>query len=137
MVKRKIDLWQKIRKAPGNFADKAKFAVVGFRYLFGNPKYITCFALASIVFLYILAQLQEGGSSWRLLWSGLALDRKIGVLGTTIALMGSCFTSLGGILLVFLALMQGLAVAGIVLPYAIAKKIMPSIMPVLVVSPQF
>ena len=114
MGKRKINLWQKIRKAPGNFADKAKFAVVGFRYLFGNPKYVACFILASILFLYILAQLQEGGSSWRLLWSGLAFDRKIGVLGTTIALMGSCFTNLGGILLVFLALMQGLAVTGIV-----------------------
>ena len=114
MVKRKISFGKRIAKWFGGLADKAKFALVGFRYLFERPKYIACFIIAALIFLYILAQLQEGGVSWSLLWSGLPFAKKIGVFGTSLALMGECFTSLHGLVLVLLALMQGLAVAGIV-----------------------
>lgn len=114
MVKRKIGFKKRVAKWFGDLVDKAKFALVGYRYLLERSKYIVCFLLSAVLFLYILAQLQEGGVSWSLLWSGLPFAKKIGVFGTSLALMGDCFTSLHGLVLVLLALMQGLAVAGIV-----------------------
>ena len=114
MVKRKISFWKRIAKWFSGLGDKAKFALVGFRYLLERPKYIICFIVMTFLFLYVLAQLQEGGVSRSLLWSGLPFAKKIGVFGTSLALMGDCFTSLHGLVLVLLALMQILAVAGIV-----------------------
>ena len=120
MVKRKISFWQKIGKWFSGLGDKAKFALVGFRYLLSSPAYVACFFLVALLFLYILAQLQEGGVSWGLLWSGLPFERKLGVFGTSLALIGNCFTSLHGLVLILLSLMQGLAVSGIV--YAVKNR---------------
>jgi hypothetical protein len=61
-----------------------------------------------------LSQLQNGGSNWNLLWSGLDFGQKMQVFGNSLASMLGNFTSFTGMLIVILALMQSLCVAGIV-----------------------
>lgn len=114
MGKRKIGFGRKYKKFWTNLADKASFALVGFQYLLKKPKYLACFGVFTLVLLYILAQLQDSGVNWGLLWSGLPFGKKMIALGSTFASIGKCFTSLSGLLLVLLALMQSLCVLGII-----------------------
>ena len=115
MGKRKVDsFWHKVKKACETFADRSKFAVVGYKYLLSRPRYIIALVISFLIFLYILSQLQNGGSNWSLLWSGLDFGRKMEVFGLSLASMLENFTSFLGVLIVILALMQALCVAGIV-----------------------
>ena len=120
MGKRKITFTQRLRKAAGSFADKSKFALLGYRSLLSSWTYALLSLLFALLFLYILAQLQEGGYSWGLLWSGLPAARKIGIFWDSWLLIGNCFTSLGGLSLVLLAIMQALALSGII--YALRHR---------------
>ena len=118
MGKRKINKKTSLKKKLSNlfetFVDRTKFAVVGYKYLLSRPRYIIALAISFLIFLYILSQLQNGGSNWQLLWSGLDFGRKMEVFGLSLLSMLENFTSFLGVLIVFLALMQSLCVAGIV-----------------------
>lgn len=118
MGKRKINKKTSLKKKLSNlfetFVDRTKFAVVGYKYLLSRPRYIIALVISFLIFLYILSQLQNGGSNWQLLWSGLDFGRKMEVFGLSLLSMLENFTSFLGVLIVFLALMQSLCVAGIV-----------------------
>ena len=115
MGKRKVNKFQrKLKNLFETFVDRCKFAVVGYKYLLSRPRYVIALIISFLVFLYILSQLQNGGSNWNLLWSGLDFGQKMQVFGNSLASMLSNFTSFTGILIVILALMQSLCVAGIV-----------------------
>ncbi len=115
MGKRKVNKFQrKLKNLFETFVDRCKFAVVGYKYLLSRPRYVIALIISFLVFLYILSQLQNGGSNWNLLWSGLDFGQKMQVFGNSLASMLGNFTSFTGILIVILALMQSLCVAGIV-----------------------
>ena len=115
MGKRKVNkFWRKVRNWGETLADRAKFAVVGYKYLLAKPKYIATLVVGFLIFLYILSQLQNGGANWNLLWSRLAFDRKTEVFGMSLLSMLENFTSFAGVLIVILALMQALCVVGII-----------------------
>jgi len=115
MGKRKVNKFQrKLKNLFETFVDRCKFAVVGYKYLLSRPRYVIALIISFLVFLYILSQLQNGGSNWNLLWSGLDFSQKMQVFGNSLASMLGNFTSFTGILIVILALMQSLCVAGIV-----------------------
>ena len=115
MGKRKVNKFQrKLKNLFETFVDRCKFAVVGYKYLLSRPRYVIALIISFSVFLYILSQLQNGGSNWNLLWSGLDFGQKMQVFGNSLASMLGNFTSFMGILIVILALMQSLCVAGIV-----------------------
>ena len=115
MGKRKVNKFQrKLKNLFETFVDRCKFAVVGYKYLLSRPRYVIALIISFLVFLYILSQLQNGGSNWNLLWSGLDFGQKMQVFGNSLASMLGNFTSFTGMLIVILALMQSLCVAGIV-----------------------
>ena len=116
MGKRKVkkSFKRKVKDACESFVDRTKFALVGYKYLLQKPRYITALIISFLIFLYILTQLQDGGSNWQLLWSGLDFGRKMQVFGMSLFAMLQNFTSLMGVVIVILALMQSLCVAGIV-----------------------
>ena len=115
MGKRKVNKFQhKLKNLFETFVDRCKFAVVGFKYLLTRRRYVIALVISFLVFLYILSQLQNNGANWQLLWSGLDFGSKMQVLGRSFRSMLDNFTSLQGILIVLLALMQALCVAGIV-----------------------
>ena len=113
-IKKKTSLKKKLSNLFETFVDRTKFAVVGYKYLLSRPRYIIALVISFLVFLYILSQLQNGGSNWQLLWSGLDFGRKMEVFGLSLLSMLENFTSFLGVLIIFLALMQSLCVAGIV-----------------------
>ncbi|MBR0134204.1 hypothetical protein IJM16_02980 [Candidatus Saccharibacteria bacterium] len=115
MGKRKVNKFQhKLKNLFETFVDRCKFAVVGFKYLLTRRRYVIALVISILVFLYILSQLQNNGANWQLLWSGLDFGSKMQVLGRSFRSMLDNFTSFQGILIVLLALMQALCVAGIV-----------------------
>ncbi len=115
MGKRKVNKFQhKLKNLFETFVDRCKFAVVGFKYLLTRRRYVIALVISFLVFLYILSQLQNNGANWQLLWSGLDFGSKMQVLGRSFRSMLDNFTSFQGILIVLLALMQALCVAGIV-----------------------
>jgi hypothetical protein len=115
MGKRKINkLQRKLKNLFETFIDRCKFAVVGYKYLLSRPRYIVALVISFLIFLYILSQLQNNGANWQLLWSGLDFGRKMEVFGRSLFSMLKNFTSFSGIIIILLALMQSLCVAGIV-----------------------
>ena len=115
MGKRKVNKFQrKLKNLCETFVDRCKFAVVGYKYLLTRRRYIIAMTISFLIFLYILSQLQNGGTNWNLLWSGLDFGRKMEIFGRSLLSMFENFTSFMGILIVILALMQSLCVAGIV-----------------------
>ena len=114
VAKKKPSFKRKLKNLGETFVDRTKFAVVGYKYLLSRPRYIVALVISFLIFLYVLSQLQDGGTNWQLLWSGLDFGDKMQVFGRSLASMLANFTSFTGILIVFLALMQSLCVAGIV-----------------------
>jgi uncharacterized membrane protein HdeD (DUF308 family) len=115
MGKRKVNKFQrKLKNLFETFVDRCKFAVIGYKYLLSRPRYIIAMVISFLIFLYILSQLQNSGANWQLLWSGLDFGTKMQIFGKTLFSMLENFTSLLGVLIVILALMQSLCVAGIV-----------------------
>ena len=115
MGKRKVNKFQrKLKNLFETFVDRCKFAVVGYKYLLSRRRYIVALVISFLVFLYILSQLQNSGANWQLLWSGLDFGYKMQVFGRSLLSMLENFTSFMGIIIIILALMQSLCVAGIV-----------------------
>lgn len=110
MGKRKISLRHKLRNFFEMIADRSKFALVGTGQLLKRPKYLISFIVSLIIFLYILSFFRDGSGNWQLLTSGLELGRKFEVLGRVFIGVFENFTSLGGIILVFLAILQALII---------------------------
>ena len=102
MGKRKIklkDLWE-------TFIDRCKFAMVGTFELLKRPKYLAVFIVSLIVFLFVLSFFKDGDSNWVLLTSGLDFGRKMQVLGRVFVGIFENFTSLYGIIITLMAILQ-------------------------------
>ncbi len=96
-----------IRKIAETVADRTKFALLSLAELVKKPRYLVVGIVAFLVFLYLLAFFRDGGSNWQLVWSGLPLGDKLNVLGRVWLDVFVCHKSLYGVLIIFMALLQG------------------------------
>ncbi len=110
MPKTKNQPKKSLRACARLFADKASLAVVASRDLLKTAKNFAIFAIWSLVFLYILTFFRDGSGNWSLVFSGLPFGEKLGVLGRVFPAILENFTSFSGVLIVFLALLQGLCI---------------------------
>ena len=103
-----------IRKIIETISDRSKFALVSTGYILKKPKYLAVFLLSFLVFLYFLTFFRDGSSNWQLIWSGLAIDRKLEILGRVFPAILENLASFYGITIIFLSLWQGIVVTQIV-----------------------
>jgi len=102
--------------------DRAKFALVGAGYLFRNPKYVAVFIVSLLVMLYILSFFRDGAGNWQLLFSGLPFGRKMEMLGMVFLNIGHNFTSLYGLLIVLMSVLQALVIMLLVFAWRHREK---------------
>lgn len=103
-----------IRKIVETISDRSKFALVSTSYILKKPKHLALFVLSFFVFLYFLTFFRDGSSNWQLIWSGLAIDRKLEVLGRVFPAILENFCSLYGAIILLLSLLQGVIVVQLV-----------------------
>lgn len=111
-----------VRKIAETFADRCTFALVSTSYILKKPKYLCIFLLSLLVFVYFLTFFRDGSSNWQLIWSGLAFDRKIAVLGRIFPAMLENFQSFYGVTILLLSLLQGIIVAQLVFAWRHREK---------------
>ena len=111
-----------IRKIIETVSDRSKFALVSTGYLFKKPKYLCVFLLSFLVFLYFLTFFRDGSSNWQLIWSGLAIDSKLEVLGRIFPAILENFCSFYGLTIIFLSLLQGVILMQIVFAWRNREK---------------
>ena len=102
MGKRKVkikDLWETL-------CDRCKFAMAGTFELLKRPKCLAAFIISLVVFLFVLSFFKDGDSNWVLLTSGLDFGRKMQVLGRVFVSIFENFTSLYGIIITLMAILQ-------------------------------
>lgn len=99
-----------IRKIAEQISDRAKLAIVSLGFIFRKPKYVAFFLLSLFVFLYIFTFFRDGNGNWQLLWSGLAFNRKIELLLRIVTVIPNNFTSVYGVSLILLSLLQSVVV---------------------------
>lgn len=103
-LKRKLsDFWE-------SFCDRARYTLVAIYELWHNPKYLSCFIISFLAFLFILSFFKDGDSNWQLLWSGLTFERKMAMLGQVCLGILTNFVSWSGLALIFMSLLQALVV---------------------------
>lgn len=106
MVKRKINPKQLFE----TFTDRCKLAMVGTFELLKRPKYLAAGLISLVIFLFILSFFKDGDSNWLLLTSGLDMGRKMEVIGRTFAGILQNFTSLYGVIITIMAILQALII---------------------------
>lgn len=111
-----------VRKIIETVSDRSKFALVSTGYLFKKPKYLCVFFLSFLFFLYFLTFFRDGSSNWQLIWSGLAIDRKLEVLGRIFPALLENFCSFYGVTIILLSLLQGIIVAQIIFAWRNREK---------------
>ncbi len=121
-TKKKQSFAKKIKQRCESFANSAKYAVVGCAYCLKRPKYTVLFAILFFCFLHFLTFFKDGDGNWRILWSGLTVGEKFNMLErVTISTFGN-FTSLYGLMLVALALLQSMAITLVVFAWRNRQK---------------
>ena len=108
MVFRKIA--QKVKNWFTTGVDHAKFAASGVGILLKRPKYLAIFLISLLIILYILSFFRDGSGNWQLLCSGLSFGRKLEMLGLVFVSIWHNFTSLYGIMIILMALLQALVI---------------------------
>ncbi len=103
-------------------SDRCKFALVSTGYILRRPKYLIVALVTLLVFLFLLTFFRDGDGNWQLLCSGLPFDRKLDVLARVFAGIFSNFTSLYGVCIVFLSLLQALVVMHLVFSWRHREK---------------
>lgn len=111
-----------IRKIVETVSDRSKFALVSTGYLFKKSKYLCVFFSSFLVFLYFLTFFRDGNSNWQLIWSGLAIDYKLEVLGRVFPAILENFCSFYGLTIIFLSLLQGIIVMQIIFAWRNREK---------------
>lgn len=111
-----------IRKIIESISDRSKFTLLSTGCVLRKIKYLAVFLVSLFIFLYILSFFKDGSGNWQLLWSGLAIDRKIQILGRVFADIFSNFTSLYGVTIIFLSLLQALVVMHLVFAWKHREK---------------
>lgn len=90
--------------------DDTKMALVGIGLVLRRPKYLLLFVVVFLFFAFILTLFRDGTSTWGLLWSGISLGDKILLKLEVLKRVLLNFTDLWGVILMLMALLQGLAV---------------------------
>jgi len=111
-----------IRKIAETIADRSKFALVSSGYILRRPKYLCGFIFSFLIILYIFSFFRDGSSNWQLIWSGLAINQKIEILGRAGAGILDNFTSLYGITIIFLSLLQAAVITHLVFAWRHREK---------------
>lgn len=91
--------------------DRIKLGSIGISYLLTFKKYLLLFVLAWAFFLYFLTFFKDGSGNLALLFSGISSDQKLSLLWRAMLSCFGNFTSLYGLSLVLLSLLQGLAIS--------------------------
>ncbi|MCL1839587.1 hypothetical protein FWF89_01110 [Candidatus Saccharibacteria bacterium] len=114
----------KVRNVLELWVDDTKMALVGIGMVMRRPKYVLIGVAAFLFFGYILTMFKDGTSTWSLLWSGIGFGDKV-LLSLEVGgrMFGNLF-DLWGLVLMVLALMQGLTIALLVFGWRskISKK---------------
>jgi len=111
-----------IRKVAETLFDRTKLGLFGFGKVFSRPKYAIFGIFCVILIAYILSFWQNGGGNWQLICSGLPLGDKLGVLGRVFLGIGANFTSLWGISIILLAVLQGIVVTQLIFTWRHREK---------------
>ena len=101
----------KMRNTLDLWLDETKMAFVGIGVMLKKPFYAILSLVIWLLFAYVLTLFQNGSGTWSLLWSGIDLGSKIGLLGSVWRGVLENFTNLYGVLLMVLSLLQGLTIA--------------------------
>lgn len=96
-----IDLW----------IDGTKMAIIGLGISLKRPKTAVTALIFTLIFAYILTLFKNGTATWNLLWSGIPITDKISVAAQVWQRVIENFTSLDGLLLILLSILQGLTIA--------------------------
>ena len=91
-------------------SDRCKMALIGTSQLLKRQKYLIAFLVSLFIFLFILSFFKDGNTNWALMTSGLDFGRKMEVLGRVLFEIILNFTSLYGVIIIFMALLQALIV---------------------------
>ena len=111
-----------VRKIVETISDRAKFTLLSSREIFREPRYLVAFLVALLFFLYFLTFFREGNSNMQLLFSGLPFGRKIELLGRVFVGIGENFTSIYGVSIIFLSLLQALIVMHLIFAWRHKEK---------------
>jgi hypothetical protein len=120
--KQKRSFLKRLRQSCESFANKAKYSVVGCSYCLRRPKYAAAFILSFLFFLYFLTFFKDGNGYWQLIWSGLPFGRKLDVLKSALFAVPGNFSSLYGISIIFLSLLQAIAIMLIIFTWRNCKR---------------
>lgn len=103
-----------IRKVIETVSDRSKFAILSLAEIAKRPKYLIVGILAFLVFIYLLTFFRDGSTNWQLIWSGIPVSDKVGILGRTFGDIFKNFTSLYGASLIIMSLLQGVIIMQLV-----------------------
>ena len=83
MGKRKVKkpLSKRFRDIGEYLYDRTRYTLVTIHELLSRPKYLVCFIVTLLIFLFVLNFFKDGDGNWQLICSGLPLERKFEVLG--------------------------------------------------------
>ena len=112
MGKRKVKkpLSKRFRDIGEYLYDRTRYALVTIHELLSRPKYLACFFVTLLIFLFVLNFFKDGDGNWQLICSGLPLERKFEVLGRVCI---SVFTSLAtwyGLSILLMSTLQALVI---------------------------
>ena len=102
---------RKMRNTLDLWIDETKMAFLGVGLVLRRPSYAVMTVVIWLLFAYFLTFFQNGFGTWNLIWSGIDFGDKLIVLGDVWRRVLENFTSLYGVLLIILSLVQGLTIA--------------------------
>lgn len=102
---------KKLRNTLDLWVDETKMAIVGIGIALKKPKTITTTTICALLFAYILTLFKNGTGTWNLFWSGIPFADKFTAGMTVWQRVLENFTSLDGLLLIILSILQGLTIA--------------------------
>ena len=91
--------------------DETKMGLVGVGMVLKKVKYAVIAVVVFLFFAYVLTLFKDGTATWGLLWSNIDLGEKIALKWEVWGRVVGNFVNLWGLLLMFLAMLQGVAVA--------------------------
>ena len=91
--------------------DQIKLGGIGISYLLSFKKYLLLFLFGWLFFLFFLTFFKDGSGNLALLFSGISIGQKLGLLWRVLLGCFGNFLSLYGLSLILLSLLQGLAIA--------------------------
>lgn len=103
--------WNSIKDAFSLALDRIKLGGIGISYLLTFKKYLLLFIFTWAFFLFFLTFFKDGSGNLALLFSGISSDQKLSLLRRVLLSCFGNFTSLYGLSLVLLSLLQGLAIS--------------------------